>query len=977
MARHTEPTAAPTPAVRPQWSEVLRGLRAARGVTRDGWAAWLGYSTRTVQRWEAGTAVPDADAELAIVSLCRDKGLLRTYFEGPLRGLTVTAELLHHLLAEARLGAGQTRHETVPAGPAPARPSSPPTNLPVALTSFLGRERELADLQRLLDTARLLTLSGTGGVGKTRLALEAARAASGRYPDGVWLVELAALAVPAGPGPVPPHGGALLVPGDAPSRDRLGTTGPARWADAPALVAEAVAATLRVRAPPGQPLADALAAALQSKGVLLVLDNCEHLVDACARLAELLLRACPGVRVLATSREPLGIGGEALYRVPPLALPNIGQSRKRSPGHRVDTGDDAHDSSRPCAPAPSGRVEPVVPLEEGLAAIAAAPAVRLFVDRSVAVLPSFALTEQNAAAVTQICSRLDGIPLALELAAARMRVLSPEQIAHRLDDRFRLLTGGSRTAQPRQQTLRAALDWSWDLLTEPERVLFARLSVFAGSFTLDAAEAVCSVETPRPLLPSDGVLDLLTQLVDKSLVVRQERDMSRPEGAARYRLLEIMREYAREKLSLRDAGHVRPRHRDWYLVLAERADSQMLGPEQHVWLERLEEEHDNLRAALHWSLDQGAAEAGLRLARALGHFWSTRGYLREGRQWLEVMLAAGRDLPPSLRMSALGVASGIVGQQGDLIGSRALLEEGLILSRAEGDKRNTAALLGRLGYIDMSLGDHARASASLEEALAIRQELGDREGLASSLFYLGLVSRLRGDFARAGAALTECLALAREQDNTMGIALALGGLANLAVHQGDLDRGRALHEQSLPLYRELHDQPGTIIALNNLGIIALQQDDERASALLSESLARARALGQRPSVAVALRALGYLALRQQDSATARALLEESLALGRALGTRGQVIDCLAGLAGVALAEGQAVRAARLCGAVDALSEAMGEALDPLTRAVSQRTLTGAGGQLGQTAAQAAWTAGRELSLEHASSEALTAATPGN
>jgi len=405
----------------------------------------------------------------------------------------------------------QLLHPDLPADFPPLRSlDALPNNLPRQLTSFIGREREMAEVKRLLTTTRLLTLTGSGGCGKTRLALQVAADLVEEFANGVWLVELAALTDPA-------------------------------------LVPQAVASALGVREEPGRPLLATLSDYLKAKRLLLLLDNCEHLVAACAYLAEALLRACPHLRILATSREALNIAGETVWRVPSLSLPDL-----------------LHLPS----------VEHLTQYE----------AVRLFIERALISRPDFVLTSQGAPSVAQVCHRLDGIPLAIELAAARVKVLSVEQIAARLDNRFRLLTSGSRTALPRQKTLRAAIDWSYDLLSETERMVLRRLSVFAGGWTLEAAEAICVGEG----IEWHEVLDPLMQLVDKSLVMMEEQG-----GTVRYRLLETVRQYGRDKLPASgEADVVRGRHRDWYLALAERAEPELLGSNQAVWLERLETEHD-------------------------------------------------------------------------------------------------------------------------------------------------------------------------------------------------------------------------------------------------------------------------------------------------------------------------------------------------------------------------------------------------
>lgn len=469
-----------------------------------------------------------------------------------------------------------------------------PNNLTIQLTSFIGREREITEVKRVLGGTRLVTLTGSGGAGKTRLALQVAADVVEAYPNGIWLAEFAPIADP------------TLVP-------------------------KIVASALNVPEQPGHNMTETLTDSLRRKTLLLVLDNCEHLLTDCAELTTALLRACPQVRILTTSREALGVPGETLWRVPSLSLPDAGQ---------VPT------------------VEDMVQCE----------AVRLFVDRAVATAPEFAITPKNASAIARICQRLDGIPLAIELAAARVKVLAVDQIAARLDDRFRLLTGGSRIAVPRQQTLRATMDWSYGLLLEKERAVFRQLSVFAGGWALEAAEAVCVGKR----IKKHAVLDLLAELVEKSLVEMETQD-----GEARYRFLETIRQYSWEKLvESKEAAAVRTRHRDWYLALAERAESELHGPQQGVWLERLESEHDNLRAALRWSkTEEGGAEAWLRLAGALHWFWNIRGHASEGRDWLEGALSTKRDTSASVRARALCGAGILAWRQGDINRASMLLQE--------------------------------------------------------------------------------------------------------------------------------------------------------------------------------------------------------------------------------------------------------------------------------------------------------------
>ncbi len=437
-------------------------------------------------------------------------------------------------------------------------------------------------------------------------------------------------------------------------------------------------------------------------------------------------------------------------------------------------------------------------------------AVRLFIERAVAVQPAFGVTNENAPAVAQVCHRLDGIPLAIELAAARVKVLAVEQIAARLDDCFRLLTGGSRTALPRQQTLRAAIDWSFSLLSEPERVLLRRLSVFAGGWTLEAAEAACA---DSRLLTGDDILDVMAHLVDKSLVLVEEQA-----GEVRYRLLETVRQYAGERLvEAGEAAAVRDRHRDWFLELVERAEPKLDGPEQAVWFERLETEHDNLRAALTWSqADPSGLEAGLRLAGPMWWFWILRGHLREGRERLAGLLARS-PAPTSARAKALRGAGHLAYGQGDYDDARGLLEESLRLYRQFGDKRGIAIALAQLGRLSHGQGDHASATTVLEESRALFEELGDELGLAWPVAsILGDVARDQGDDRRARELYEQGLAQARGRGDKHATANVLRGLAHLVRVQDDVEQAEALFKESLACVWELKDQRCACLSIEGL-----------------------------------------------------------------------------------------------------------------------------------------------------------------
>jgi predicted ATPase/class 3 adenylate cyclase len=641
-------------------------------------------------------------------------------------------------------------------------------NLPIQLTSFIGREREMAEVKRLLGVARLVTLTGSGGAGKTRLALQVAADVVEAYPDGVWLTEFAPIADPA-------------------------------------LVPKTVASALNVPEQPGRDMIETLVDVLRPKALLLLLDNCEHLLAACRDLVAMLLHKCPQVRILATSREGLGIAGETLWRVPSLSVPE----------------DIDH-----------------LPSSEELVLY---DAIRLFIDRAVATVQDFTVTSENGAAVAQVCRRLDGIPLAIELAAARVKVLAVEQIAARLDDRFRLLTGGSRAALPRHQTLRAAMDWSYGLLLGTEQIMLRRLSVFAGGCTLDAAEAVCSGGD----VAADEVLDLLSQLVDKSLVGAETQH-----GAARYQLLETVRQYGWGRLlDSREAAEVQRRHRDWYLALAERAEPELGRAEQDVWLERLATEHDNLRAALEWSrAEQGGADAELRLAGALQWFWGLWEHWSEGRGWLETALTHSRDAPPAVLAKVYRGAAYLAWHQGDFEQATIHGEKGLALSKELGDKEGSALLLRWLGLAAAGQGDPERATALLEASLALDRELGDKGLISMELGNLAGIAKSQGDDERAAALLAEALTLSKEAGIKWTSAVLLASQGWRSVDQGNYGQAEALFKESLTLSGATLKRFLATDCLIGLHTVAAARGAyDRAARLFSAAHAARDSLGRRLS----------------------------------------------------------------------------------------------------------------------------------
>jgi predicted ATPase/Tfp pilus assembly protein PilF len=886
------------------------------------------------------------------------------------------------------------------------RPQGALHNLPAELTSFVGREKEITAVNGLLATANILTLTGAGGCGKTRLALHVVAGLTADFPDGVWFVGLEAL-------------------------------------DEPSLVAQSVAAVLGVREEPGRPLLQTLTEFLRPKRVLLVLDNCEHVVEACAQLASALARACPALRIVATSREALGVGGERVYHVPSLAAPDPRQwALGASPDPLI--GASASHSLGPHTPTPSTYFQPSDLLQY--------EAVQLFVDRCRAVSRTFELTPQNASAVAQVCHRLDGIPLALELAAARVRLLTIEQIDTRLDDRFRLLTGGSRAALPRQQTLRATIDWSHELLDEPERALLRRLAVFAGGWSLEAAEAVCAVdltdESPQgptaharagiaapgrrrsPLLvDQEDVLDLLGRLVDKSLVVVGETASS-----VRYRFSDTLREYGLERLQESgEGGHLRRSHLRWFLELAEQAEEALAGTEQGEWLERLDLEHDNLRAALGSAAAVGEALAGLRLGAGLWRFWEIRGYPSEGRQRLETLLAAvdhgeggatagaasavDEREQEAARAKVLNATGNLAHLQGDLTAAaekhqesltirralddpagvatslnnlgfvaldqseyevaRARFEECLRLCRELSDTPGIAAALGNLAILAQHCGEYAEARTLEEEALAMRRTLGDRIGIAASLNNLGLIAHEQADADRARTLFAEGLALQREMGNKQGIALALGNMGYVAECQGEFTNARSLYEQCLGLLRELGDRHSLAHCLSNLGHVAeCLEEYATARALQEESLAIQGEVGDRRGAALSLLRLARALRGAGDTETAEARCRESLALAWELRDKlflAKVLEELAAAAGV---RQDASRAAELFGSAEVLRETIASPHFPIEVPGYERDVAAARALLDEADFAAAWAEGRRRSLE-ALIEAMLTAEPGS
>lgn len=752
-----------------------------------------------------------------------------------------------------------------------------PNNLPTALTGFVGREGELREVKRLLSTTHLLTLTGAGGCGKTRLSLQVAADLLDTFPGGVWFVELAALTDP--------------------------TTVPS-----------ALATAMGLREDPSKPLLSSIGENLRNKTSLLILDNCEHLVTACAEATDRLLRSCPNLRTMASSREALGIAGETVWRVPSL------------------------------------------PESE---------AVRLFCDRALAVAPTFAMTEQNAAPVAQICQRLDGIPLAIELAAARANVLHVDQIAARLNDRFRLLTGGSRTALPRQRTLRAAIDWSYDLLAETECTLLRRISVFSGGCTLEAAEAACADAG----VPSQDILDLLTRLVEKSLVMVEDN-----EHEARYFLLDMVRQYSRERLlESGEAEVMGGRHRDYFLALAEKAVPELVGHDQVRWLDRLDLEHENFRAALTWcQADAGGVEPSLRLAAALSRFWFVRGYFEEGRMWLkDAMTRAGASKRTAEWARALRGAGTLARTQGDYVSARSLYEESLAIFRELGDRGAVAATLLNLANISQAQSDFALAQSSSEEALAKFRELGSSRGIAGALSNLAGILQRRGENDRAGLLFQESLAIFRDLNLKDGIAHNLNALGVVASSNGNYAAARSLHEESLTIHRQIGDKAKISVTLLNLGHAALGHGDiDTAKSVFHESLQIATQLGERRWISLALHNLGVATLRQNHHESAREYFQKALRIRAELGDKSGIAYSLEGVAALYVAENNLNQAARLFAAAETLRAAIGVPVEWAEQDNQRQLIARVHAGIAAEAFRTEWEAGTSMTLGEAIAQIL-------
>jgi predicted ATPase len=789
-------------------------------------------------------------------------------------------------------------HEDLPHEFPPLRSlDAMPQNLPIRRSPFVGRSREMAEVMQLLQDSSLVTLVGAGGSGKSRLALQIAAELAHTYPDGVWFVPLESL-----------HE-AHLVP------QRIG-------------------GALGIAEEPGRPVLDTIVDYVRPRRMLLILDNCEHLIEACAMTTLTLIEAAPDLHVLATSREAMDIDGEVAWRVPPMSLPAPGELDGLS-------------------------------AEEVAAVAAQYSAVRLFLVRAERADRAFQVTPDNARQIVEICRKLDGMPLAIELAAARVRVMSVDMILERLDDRFRLLTAGRRGTLPRQQTLKALIDWSHDLLSESERLVFRRLAVFRGGWTLEAAEAVCTGDP----IESGDVLDLLTRLVNKSLVL-----VSDTSYGMRYGFLQTIQEYAWERLIESDElDDVHRRFVSWCLETARPGEGELSGPRQDEWLLRLDAERDNFRAALAWSTREAEggsnrvwpAQAALALVGVLSRYWEKRGYHREGRARMARVLALPQNGPPSPSRAAALIGAGILAcQQGDYVEARAFTEEGLAIQREENDAAAVATALSTLATVAHQTGDFAEARSYGEKSLQLRQQLGDTAGVAEALHQLGNLAFEQGDLDEASRAFRESLAMRRDAGDRRGEAGSLNALASVAYARGDVELAHRLYGESLKLARSLGDRRAEAFALNNIGRLLYDfGDTQGARSFLEESLGLKREMDDKRGIANSLSNLGDVALAEGDVEGARASYRESLALRRRLGDRLGMAESLEDFAGLALAEGRPEETVSWYAAAERTRQDLGAPLQPQDVRSRDEHLVQARSVLGDAAFDGLWASGLDETLE--------------
>jgi len=903
------------------FGELLRYLRRQARITQRELAIAVGYSDTQISRLEQNQRVPDSTTITALF-------VPALYIEQEPKWV---ARLLELAKAAYVGGISTTDDRPIP---------TTPNNLSNQLTSFIGRAKELADVKKLLHDAPLLMLVGPGGTGKTRLSIQAAGEVLDQYPNGVWFVELAPILDP------------LLVP-------------------------RTTAIAIGLRDEPQRPVIDMLCDYLREKKMLIILDNCEHLVDACAQMADRLLHAASNMRILASSREALGIAGEVTYQVPSLGLPDLEH----------------------------------LPSLESLSQY---EAVRLFIDRATAAVSTFTVTNDNAPALAQICHRLDGIPLAIELAAAKIRVLSLEQIAKRLDDRFRLLTGGSRTALERHQTLRAAIDWSYNLLSPGEQTLFRRLSIFVDGWTLEAAEVVCSDPSPSlragsGLIRSEDVLNLLEQLINKSLVITDEM-----RHESRYRMLETMRQYAHEKLV--DAGErdtLRDRHLEYFLQFAETAAPHLIRPEQLEWLAQLDADYENLRFALEWALSKETAEPSLRLCAALGTFWDIRSYWLEGSKWLKSALSKPTQnanlAEKAARVRVLSTDANLAYQVDDRERMKTSAELSLALAREGTNQRDLAITKFYMASGMYKREDYEPACLFMEQCLSEFRELNEPywEAISHRILSYILYAQEKIKYYEIAAQILE---LARKAGERLNLAKALvdygdwlyflnrvneakkyqeeadmlfkqigsnisrasSGLAEIAWFNGDYEKARSLYLEQLERFRLSGEKFYRSEVISGLGLLAQEEGNlDQAQTYMEEAVVTAREIENYPIMMYRQAILGNILYLQGNIERAKQNFMEGIHLANGRGSHPKVRFLVFMLYSICIENPE--NSARLIGVIDNSRREMDTLMEPLVKRIFyDRAEAHARKVLGEAAFESAFAEGQKMSVDEALELALKA-----
>jgi predicted ATPase/class 3 adenylate cyclase len=761
-----------------------------------------------------------------------------------------------------------------------------PNNLPVQPSSFVGRKKEMSEIKRLLKQTHILTLIGSGGTGKSRISIEIGTDMIDDFTHGVWFVELAPLFDPS-------------------------------------LASQEIASVFNLKESGDKKLIDVLIEHLKDKQLLLILDNCEHLINECANLTNTLVKNCPNIKIIASTREALKIDGETIYRIPSLSVP-------------------------------------VVKGDYSIESLLENDSVRLFTDRALSTKPDFRVTDSNVLFIARLCNNLDGIPFAIELAAARVRSLPVEKIAEKLNDRFKLLTGGSRTALPRQQTLRAMMDWSYELLTDDEKAMLRRLSVFAGGWKLETSEEICSDEN----VETYEVIDVLGSLIDKSLVVFDEEK-------ERYFLQETVRQYGIEKLSESSEDEFKIRHSQFFLSMAEEAEPHLTGSEQRKWTNLLEEEHDNLRVAIgRNSLDMNSEESVVKFGAFLWRFWYIRGYLSEGRKWLKEIL--GKFKTDSIYLGNAFRGAGVLARsQGDYLDAKTKYDEALRIYRDIGNKEGIANILNGLALISYEQGNVNESKNMHEQALMMRREINDKRGIASSLHNLGDISSEFGDYVKAKEFYSDALNNWKRIGDKLSLANTMYSMGNAAYNQGEYLEAEKLYKESIEIFREAGDDVGVAYTLSGLGNIAEQQGNhEEAIRILKDALKIFKEAEDMRAVCNVLLNLG-LDLYQVDKIDeSRKFLIEGLLLCREIANKPGTVQCISGFCRLAISEEQNNRAVCLLSFINTTLQSMGTVFDKSALIMHEQTINSLREKLSDEEFSKFWEEGKKLSIEQAVELAL-------